>query len=362
MFRHRCPRCTFGNRSETRAAYRRGMPARLLSELPGPELAERLSDRSVVVQPVGSVEQHGPHLPLQHRPGHRGRGVERGGRALRRRPRPVAAAAAGLLASPTSTPGRPARCGSSASTLLSVFMDIGRSLRMLPARRLVFLNGHGGNSSLLNVACRELRLAYGLMTFLAHPRTPPDQGGAADAEASELGMGIHGGIGETSMMLHLRPDLVAMDRAVRRVPEALAANRHVRFGGPVQLRVAGRRLRPRRPHRRPHRRDRRAGRRRLRAFGHRAGRGPGGGGGIRATPPPPVRSARRLNRSVHRALRRATGGVAAASGVDADASDRLGHLRSLEAGDDRPGLGDGGLYLREGRATPGDWPRRPTPR
>ena len=44
-------------------------------------------------------------------------------------------------------------------------------------------------------------------------------------------MGIHGGHDETSVMLHLRPDLVHMDRAVRRVPEGLAGQKHVRFGG-----------------------------------------------------------------------------------------------------------------------------------
>ncbi len=210
------------------------MPARLLSELRAPELAERLSDRSVVVQPVGSVEQHGPHLPfstdLVIADAVSSAVVERYGDDLDLWLLPPLA-----YSKSNEHAWAPGTVWLSASTLLSVFMDIGRSLRMLPARRLVFLNGHGGNSSLLNVACRELRLAYGLMTFLAHPRTPPDQGGTADPEASELGMGIHGGIGETSMMLHLRPDLVAMDRAVRRVPEALAANRHVRFGGPVSF-------------------------------------------------------------------------------------------------------------------------------
>ncbi len=65
----------------------------------------------------------------------------------------------------------------SATTMLAVLDDIGRSRGDLPARRLVFLNGHGGNSALLNVACREVRLRHGLMTFLAHPSVPPDQGG-----------------------------------------------------------------------------------------------------------------------------------------------------------------------------------------
>jgi len=116
-------------------------------------------------------------------------------------------------------------------TVLKVLDDVGRSVAMLPTRRLAFVNGHGGNSSLLQVALRELRLHHGLATFLLHPSVPPDQGGASTIE--ELGMGIHGGLGETSLVLHLRPDLVDMGAAARHVPEGLAAYRHVRFGGPV---------------------------------------------------------------------------------------------------------------------------------
>ena len=48
-------------------------------------------------------------------------------------------------------------------------------------------------------------------------------------------MGIHGGTDETSLMLHLAPELVDMSTAVRRVPEHLADNRYVRFGGPVSF-------------------------------------------------------------------------------------------------------------------------------
>ena len=121
----------------------------------------------------------------------------------------------------------------SASTMLAVLDDIGRCVAMTPARRLVFMNGHGGNSALVNVANRELRLRHGLMTFLAHPGVPPDQGGASPAD--ELGMGVHGGTDETSLMLHLAPELVDMSSARRNVPEHLAGNRYVRFGGPVSF-------------------------------------------------------------------------------------------------------------------------------
>jgi creatinine amidohydrolase len=46
-------------------------------------------------------------------------------------------------------------------------------------------------------------------------------------------MGVHGGTDETSMMLHLVPDLVDMSLATRNVPDKLAANKYVRFGGKV---------------------------------------------------------------------------------------------------------------------------------
>jgi creatinine amidohydrolase len=44
-------------------------------------------------------------------------------------------------------------------------------------------------------------------------------------------MGIHGGTSETSVMLHLRPDLVDLSLATRNVPVSLADNTYVRFGG-----------------------------------------------------------------------------------------------------------------------------------
>jgi len=48
-------------------------------------------------------------------------------------------------------------------------------------------------------------------------------------------MGVHAGTDETSIMLYLRPDLVDMSLAVRRIPEKLAANKHVKFGGSVSF-------------------------------------------------------------------------------------------------------------------------------
>lgn len=115
----------------------------------------------------------------------------------------------------------------------SILDDIGRSVAATRCRKLVFLNGHGGNSALVSMMNREIRLKHGLMTFLTHPSIPVDQGG--NSSTGELGMGVHGGHDETSLMLHLRPDLVDMSCARRAIPENLTGNEHLRFGGSVQF-------------------------------------------------------------------------------------------------------------------------------
>ena len=236
-------------------------PSRRLEDLSGPEIAERITESSVIVQPIGAVEQHGPHLPLSvdHVIAHESAAAlvaEHGD-------------ACDLWLLPTLSVSKsnehawsPGTLWLSAETLLAVLHDIGRSVATTRARRLVFLNGHGGNSALLNVACREIRLAHGLMTFLVHPFVPPDHGGTSPE--TELGMGIHGGHRETSVFMHLRPHLVHLERARRAVPERLADNRHVRFRRADILRLALQRLRARRSHRRPDGSRRRGGQAALR--------------------------------------------------------------------------------------------------
>ncbi|MEL6890529.1 MAG: creatininase family protein [Actinomycetota bacterium] len=205
--------------------------SRRLDELRAPDIADVLTTRSIVVQPLGAVEQHGPHLPFNTDLVIAERVADA---AIRR----SAGDGIDVWTLPplafTKSNEHAWSAGTiwlSATTLLAVLDDIGRCIAATPARKLVFFNGHGGNSALVNVANRELRLHHGLMTFLAHPGIPPDQGGSSPAE--ELGMGIHGGLDETSLMLHLTPELVDLAAGSRNVPEHLADNRHVRFGGSV---------------------------------------------------------------------------------------------------------------------------------
>ena len=211
------------------------MGHRHLADLRAPQVAERIGPASILIQPLGAIEQHGPHLPFSTDlviADEVAEAVvqERGDELDLWLLPPLAYTKSNEHAWSAGT------VWLSATTLLAVLDDIGRSLATLPAKRLVFLNGHGGNSSLLNVACRELRLKFGLMTFLAHPFVPPDQGGKAETDpADERGMGVHGGIDETSLLLHLRPELVDLGAGFRNVPDDLAENRYVRFGGQVSF-------------------------------------------------------------------------------------------------------------------------------
>jgi creatinine amidohydrolase len=204
---------------------------RRLADLRAPEVASALSPSSVLIQPVGAIEQHGPHLPLST------------DLLIASELAEAVVAARGdeldlwLLPPLAYTKSNehawaPGTIWLSAQTMLSVLDDLGRCVATLPTRRLAFLNGHGGNSALLAVANRELRLAHGLMTFLLHPSQPRDSGGGV-ADDDELGMGVHAGRDETSVVLHLRPELVDMALAVRSVPEAMAARSRVKFGGDV---------------------------------------------------------------------------------------------------------------------------------
>ena len=204
--------------------------SRQLADLRAPQVEQLITSHSVFVQPLGAVEQHGPHLPFNT-------DLLIADRVATAAVQRVGADLDVWLLPPlayTKSNEHAWSAGTiwlSATTLLAVLDDIGRCVATTPARKLVFFNGHGGNSALVGVANREIRLAHGLMTFLAHPGVPPDQGGASPTD--ELGMGIHGGTDETSIMLHLAPELVDMSTATRNVPEALADNKYVRFGGAV---------------------------------------------------------------------------------------------------------------------------------
>lgn len=152
-----------------------------------------VSSGQVVLVPVGSLEQHGPHLPLDVDTVIAVAVAE--GMAAQITPSPLVAPAVAFGASGEhqSFTGT-VSVGSDA--LERYLVELGRSLSTW-AQRIVFVNGHGGNADALRGAC----------TLLRHE--------GRDASWVSCSHGdIHAGHGETSIMLHLHADRVHMDRVV----------------------------------------------------------------------------------------------------------------------------------------------------
>ncbi|MCU1513706.1 MAG: creatinine amidohydrolase, partial [Microbacteriaceae bacterium] len=191
-------------------------------------IAEALTEDSILVLPTGAIEHHGPHLPLATD----FLTAELVGRAV-----VETAAAAGrdvwLMPGLAYTKSdehhwAPGTVWLSWDTLMRTVIDIGRSVANTPAKTLVFYNGHGGNIALLQVALRELRRQFGLRTFLMGVGIPAGDGINGP---DERGFGIHGGHGETSLIMHLRPELVNLSLAKRWVPDHLADHELIKFNG-----------------------------------------------------------------------------------------------------------------------------------
>jgi creatinine amidohydrolase len=159
-----------------------------LGRLTWPDVAD---ESSLLVVPVGSVEQHGPHLPLD---------------TDTRIATAVAAEVAvrlGALMAPAVAYGASGEHAMFPGTL-SIGLDalelmVVELIRSADAfSGIVLINGHGGNGVALRSAVATGN-AEGRRVLLAHC-------GSADADA-------HAGRAETSLLLHLCPDVVRLDRA-----------------------------------------------------------------------------------------------------------------------------------------------------
>jgi creatinine amidohydrolase/Fe(II)-dependent formamide hydrolase-like protein len=180
--------------------------ARLIGELTFPEVSERLRATSILILPLGSIEQHGPHLPL-NTDAVLAEGIARlivgkWGEAFDLWQLPTISVS--LAHEHEWAPGT---LSLSVAGMTAYLHDLGRAIaKSLPTRNLMIVNGHGGNRGILEALTRELRAERGLNICVLHPASYA--GAAADGSVPE----IHGGRNETAMMLAIAPHLVRKDR------------------------------------------------------------------------------------------------------------------------------------------------------
>jgi creatinine amidohydrolase len=105
-------------------------------------------------------------------------------------------------------------------TLARVWQEMAESVHRAGCRKIIFFNSHGGQPQVIDIVCRELRVRLNMLAVACSWYNLPKMDDLIDAH--ELRYGIHGGAVETSMMLHLHPELVRMNLAQNFVSTAAA--------------------------------------------------------------------------------------------------------------------------------------------
>ncbi|UMY17458.1 creatininase family protein [Methylobacterium organophilum] len=176
----------------------------------------------VAILPIAAVEQHGPHLPVRV-----DAAINAGivARAVETMPDDLPALVLPMLPIGKSNEhlNYPGTLTLSHETLARVWYEVGESVFRAGCRRLILLNSHGGQPQVMEIVLRELRVRLGMLAVGCgwSGITPKDD----LFSAHERTHGIHGGEIETSVMRHLHPDLVAMEKAEDFVPLSVPLER-----------------------------------------------------------------------------------------------------------------------------------------
>lgn len=196
-------------------------PERFFAYLSWMEI-EAMADKenTVIIQPVGSIEQHGPHLPIIVDSAI-GMGVL--GKALAKLETEIPAYALPCLYYGKSNEHWhfPGTITLRAETLLSVIKEMAASLYRAGFRKLVLINSHGGQPQVMEIAARDIHQEYGdFLVFPLFTWRVPNIAKELLTE-KELAYGIHAGDAETSIMLSLLEKQVKMEKAVQEYPQNL---------------------------------------------------------------------------------------------------------------------------------------------
>jgi len=169
----------------------------------------------VCVLPIGVLEKHGDHLPL-------GTDMYIAAEISKK-----AAEHTSVVVFPYYFFGQIAEARHVKGTLaashrliMDALLEICDEIHRNGFTKILVLNGHGGNLQFLPFFAQQLpglNRSYAVYTYFL-PNLTEEQCRAVKTRSGEDCMGDHAGFLETSLIMHLRPDLVHMDNC--KIPES----------------------------------------------------------------------------------------------------------------------------------------------
>jgi creatinine amidohydrolase len=185
----------------------------LWQELRRSEIQRAVEADAIVIIPVGSTEQHGNHLPLNTDTNCCFSIAQRAAQAIDEFP---------ILVLPPIWTGYsphhmayPGTITLKYHTLVELITQVAASVHAHGFKKILLLNGHGGNSAIVAVTRAKLADEEGISamsyTYWDMPSVPEEMEAVSQSDKGFIG---HAAEIETSLQLYLQPELVDKDAAV----------------------------------------------------------------------------------------------------------------------------------------------------
>lgn len=187
---------------------------------------------TVIVLPVATIEQHGPHLPCAVDSlicaGVVGKALEQLDRSI-----PAFGLAPVCYGKSDEHIHFPGTMTLTGETLLRLVIEIGESVYRSGFRKMLIVNAHGGQPQVMEMAARELRIRHGDYVVIPHFVWRVPNVAAKFLAPKEKQLAMHAGHAETAIVMALAPQTVKMSEAVANYPPEFPAKTLMTDGRPA---------------------------------------------------------------------------------------------------------------------------------
>ena len=192
-------------------------------EMTWPELKHAAASDCVAIVPIATIEDHGPHLPIDTDLRLCNAVCEEAASRARDRVVLVPAINHGFSPHHMDFPGA---ITIGAHTLIDYGVDVCRSLAHHGFRKILIVNGHGSNAPFVDIIARLTVVKTGILAAAVSYWGAPGVREAAEAlrESDKVGGMNHACEFETSLYLAIRPELVDMSKATRELSHRPSEN------------------------------------------------------------------------------------------------------------------------------------------